>query len=310
MKQIMYKAAIVIMLFALVMPIATADCPVCKQKKTEDHCQLIIGENRTLEGIDIFLAYGLNDDLEPVEGTEVEIQYYNAEGLIEKEEFLTGKNGHIYFDPEFVGYYIIDPKKDSDFKAIGITCEDLVPQMIYVDTICGDAVCAGNETSLSCAIDCANCGDAVCSEGENASNCADCSICGDGVCTIGESRHTCPDDCMICGDGFCDYIENGLNCPDDCGTGIVDGVCDQAEDDICDPDCNSSDSDPDCMIVFPEVEVSDLELETTSANSSDLDILPFVIIAIILIVITLVFVLRKRPNNKKPEPKKKTKSEK
>ena len=73
---------------------------------------------------------------------------------------------------------------------------------------CGDNVCSGSETSLTCASDCP-------------------SICGNDTCDDGEDNVNCNQDCSLtCGDGLatCDPGENFLNCDVDCDSYDGDGV--------------------------------------------------------------------------------------
>ncbi|MEO0249708.1 MAG: hypothetical protein ABIN58_09290, partial [candidate division WOR-3 bacterium] len=73
-----------------------------------------------------------------------------------------------------------------------------------------------------CPVDCTVCGDAVCEGNEDKDNCPDdCIICGDGVCDREEywpSGCACPDDCIICGDNSCDMAhgETPETCSKDC----------------------------------------------------------------------------------------------
>ena len=109
------------------------------------------------------------------------------------------------------------------------------------NAVCGDGLCAGAETRMSCPRDCGRdaggergetegerCGNGFCGRGEHPSNCpADCGgsdgggeACGDGRCGAGESSATCPTDCGVpggsCGNGVCEAAENSGNCSADC----------------------------------------------------------------------------------------------
>jgi len=67
---------------------------------------------------------------------------------------------------------------------------------------CGDGVCNGMETPVTCPADC-----------QVATRC------GDGVCNGAETNGTCPGDCPVatsCGDGVCNGAENANTCPSDC----------------------------------------------------------------------------------------------
>ena len=99
---------------------------------------------------------------------------------------------------------------------------------------CGDGLCLGGETTLSCPADCgdppATCGDGVCLDGETNVTCPqDCGeapppgpTCGDGICNDDETTANCAQDCAepptaTCGDGICNGTEDTSNCPTDCG---------------------------------------------------------------------------------------------
>ena len=89
----------------------------------------------------------------------------------------------------------------------------------HVDTLragdtsaCGDSLCLGDETTLTCPADCGD------PPGDPP------ATCGDGVCLNGETNVTCPQDCgespppePNCGDGFCNGDESSANCAEDCG---------------------------------------------------------------------------------------------
>ena len=48
-------------------------------------------------------------------------------------------------------------------------------------SVCGDNICNGNETTLSCPVDCPS------------------SVCGDGICNASETSYSCPSDCpLVC----------------------------------------------------------------------------------------------------------------
>jgi pimeloyl-ACP methyl ester carboxylesterase len=62
---------------------------------------------------------------------------------------------------------------------------------------CGNNLCDGNETDVSCPQDCTYCGDGMCNGWESTANCPmDCgSRCGDGTCNGGETVNSCKLDC-------------------------------------------------------------------------------------------------------------------
>ncbi|NTX01967.1 hypothetical protein [Myxococcus sp. CA040A] len=83
---------------------------------------------------------------------------------------------------------------------------------------CGDNVCNGFESELTCPADCTRCGDASCGPLENPTSCPyDCGSCGDGVCGYNEEIFSCPADCDICGNGICGPTETPSDCSADCG---------------------------------------------------------------------------------------------
>ncbi|MBF0492451.1 MAG: hypothetical protein HQM15_06695 [Deltaproteobacteria bacterium] len=77
---------------------------------------------------------------------------------------------------------------------------------------CGDGVCNGTETALSCPMDCPLILPPL-------------PYCGDGVCNGSETPRTCPADCgpptPVCGDGICEGSETPLTCPADCTPRVV-----------------------------------------------------------------------------------------
>ena len=123
-------------------------------------------------------------------------------------------------------------------------------------TECGDGVCEGSETDVTCPDDCIRCGDGICHASENALTCpSDCAgiICGDGVCESPETYETCPDDCSAC------PVGQVLDCADDdchteawIGDGYCDGYAQQYGADLCcyeldGGDCSEADCEaPEC----------------------------------------------------------------
>jgi hypothetical protein len=97
---------------------------------------------------------------------------------------------------------------------------------------CGDGLCSGSETPLSCSFDCGSfCGDGFCEFGESCPE--DCGpVCGNGLCESGESSSSCPTDCgPVCGNGQCESGESSSSCSADCGpapTPCGDGICKDA----------------------------------------------------------------------------------
>lgn len=82
-------------------------------------------------------------------------------------------------------------------------------------SVCGDGICAADETADSCPADCAE---------------PDAAVCGNGVCEEGESVANCSEDCepdapvARCGDGICDEGETEADCAIDCNAAYDDGV--------------------------------------------------------------------------------------
>ncbi|MBI2663818.1 hypothetical protein HYX10_00565 [Candidatus Woesearchaeota archaeon] len=60
----------------------------------------------------------------------------------------------------------------------------------------------------------------------------------------------------VCGDNICQDQENYGSCSEDCPAGTADGYCVELQDNVCDPDCDSS-VDADCFI--EKVEMSSQE---------------------------------------------------
>lgn len=108
-------------------------------------------------------------------------------------------------------------------------------------SVCGNAFCDADETSLSCPADCKvpsppsgpTCGDLSCETGETDLTCPlDCRTaplpsgpaCGNNVCELGETDVNCPVDCKIslpapgptCGDLRCEATETASSCSKDC----------------------------------------------------------------------------------------------
>lgn len=103
---------------------------------------------------------------------------------------------------------------------------------------CGDGVCGGLESDISCAVDCVRCGDNRCSQGESVHSCpGDCGSCGDGYCSSIEDIASCVDDCGSCGDGYCSTHETVYSCAEDCAY-CGDGLCSMGES-WCTQDCGS-----------------------------------------------------------------------
>jgi hypothetical protein len=97
---------------------------------------------------------------------------------------------------------------------------------------CGDGVCEGLESSLTCPSDCPEvCGDGLCSASENPLSCnEDCpDQCNDGFCSGDETVTTCYPDCGFCGDGICDPSEGAFFCPVDCAPVCGDGEVESPE---------------------------------------------------------------------------------
>ncbi len=125
----------------------------------------------------------------------------------------------------------------------------------YYVGICGDSICSGDETCLTCPEDCGKCPESVCGNDdceilENCLNCEnDCGICnfecGNGECELGEDCNNCKIDCgecdPICGNGECEERENCFSCEEDCGEcGPLcgDEICQENEDcSSCGHDC-------------------------------------------------------------------------
>jgi len=117
--------------------------------------------------------------------------------------------------------------------------------------VCGDGLCSGDEDPLSCAVDCPDaCGDGLCTGAEDPLTCSfDCpDVCGDGLCSGGEDPLGCAVDCPdACGDGLCTGSENPVTCSQDCADFCGDGLCSGDEDTTnCVADCGSACGDGVC----------------------------------------------------------------
>jgi len=243
------KAQLVILaIFALIATASAISCPFTSGSATKEHCRLGIEplERYYKEDITVQVEYG-KKEFEPVEDAEIRVEFYDIDGEKVMKKFETNEYGQVIFKSKVVGYHIIKLRE-------GRTCEMEIAVLIYINTTCGDGICAGKENRLLCAEDCGKCGDGVCDYDENLS-CLDCVKCGDAICSNSETRANCFKDCIFCGDGFCDYNENRTSCVEDCESGEIDGCCDGEIDGKCDPDCEI-DEDQDCEIpeVAPEIE--------------------------------------------------------
>jgi hypothetical protein len=101
-------------------------------------------------------------------------------------------------DPEY--YFIASVVGDIEQIETGKGDAELLHVSESINTVCGDGVCNGTETSVTCPADCPT------------------SVCGDGVCNGTETSVTCPADCptSVCGDGVCNGTETNISCPADC----------------------------------------------------------------------------------------------
>lgn len=136
---------------------------------------------------------------------------------------------------------------DEDPCTDGDTCEAGVclPGPFICAEVCGNTLCLGEETCLTCPQDCGvcppKCGDELCNGTETCADCpADCGKCGpkcpDTVCAGSETCLTCPADCgdcsPTCGNMTCTLDESCRNCPADCGAcpeTCGDEVCQEQE---------------------------------------------------------------------------------
>lgn len=123
---------------------------------------------------------------------------------------------------------------------------------------CGDGLCNGEETELTCPIDsCVSlCGNGKCDmeEGEDADSCLmDCQCNYDGTCDPWETVDACSIDCT-CGNFVCDYLlgENMKNCPSDCGCN-ANHHCEAWEDTSCEMDNCYEDKDDDTEHGFDDM---------------------------------------------------------
>ncbi|MFH1710957.1 MAG: hypothetical protein ABH840_01470 [Nanoarchaeota archaeon] len=108
-------------------------------------------------------------------------------------------------------------------------------------SVCGNAVCESDETSVSCPADCTSGGG---------------SVCGNAVCESDETPITCPLDCTSgggaeCGNNICEDTENQFQCPADCSIpSLCDGLWNQEDIDAgleCDGDPQPNKCQINCM---------------------------------------------------------------
>eukprot|EP00798_Chlamydomonas_sp_ICE-L_P014165 gene14165-20133_t len=121
----------------------------------------------------------------------------------------------------------------------GLT-DDEDPACAGKQPVCGDGVCVGNESSVTCPKDCpAICGDGFCYDVvENFQNCnqdclESCSVGGTnciGKYNPGNCIQFCP---TVCRDGWCAGNETAQNCPVDCLASCGDGFCDSRRGEDC-----------------------------------------------------------------------------
>ncbi len=298
------KTRLVLLLFVLAMctGVSAIECPFTSGKAVE-YCIIDIMPQERLynQELTINISIGFMREYWPItENTKLEIWFYNESNEVQIDKFKTDETGIIKYTPTTVGYYLIK------------TCEKSV--LVYVNSTCGDELCGGGETRITCAEDCGNCGDGICDLNENL-NCPDCAVCGDGTCSSGEGRGTCLKDCVFCGDGICDYLEDRNSCRDDCEAGVADGCCDGEADGICDPECEARD-DPDCAPSEPVFEPEAIvEHPTVIEEDEDMGLLVIVAIMVALALVGVAIVVTrlhkaykgkpKEIESEKPAPKKK-----
>jgi hypothetical protein len=136
----------------------------------------------------------------------------------------TDSKGEYKYTPTKLGKYMVE----CAGKAPMIDLRMILDQPSQFGAVCGDGKCEADkyETRANCPDDCTVCGDAVCEGNEDKDSCPDdCLICGDGVCDPEEYTEqgcSCIEDCIVCGDGRCDSMyasETPEKCPQDCGSG-------------------------------------------------------------------------------------------
>jgi hypothetical protein len=251
----------ILAIFAFMVIASAGNCPYTSAKSTP-HCRLDITPLERLYGQPITLKVSYGETVfEPVEDASLRIEFYDEAGNKTLRMLKTDKDGIAVFTPEVVNYHLMRLVR-------GGVCQTPINLLVYVNTTCGDGICADWENRLNCPEDCAICGDGICDINEDLS-CPDCAVCGDGICSAGETRSNCLIDCVVCGDGICDYLEDYGLCPDDCPSGGSDGFCDGEEDGIRDPDCEPQD-DPDCMPAAPEPQHQEGVTESDEGDMSPL----------------------------------------
>jgi len=183
------------------------------------------------------------------------------------------------------------PEKDPDCPLCGNkNCEEgesylTCPEDCEKPELCGNGICEADENYETCPQDCpkkVKCGDGICDKEETSENC--CLDCG---CLSGECVNNICKEKDKCGDRICSEGENYGNCAKDCSSGVADGYCDGAKDNICDPDC-SRDEDEDCLCNKNGVCESEYEDYLNCAEDCEKPSHPIFLIAIPIIVIVVV----------------------
>lgn len=172
----------------------------------------------------------LRDNVEYLNFKSEECPAYieGGDGFIMSSSYITGSKNFSWFrqataqdfdrvaiDKESVdvsSYFVFTRTYDETVeyfspRFITIASKNITVLAIDIPSVCGDNVCEGDETPVTCPVDC-----------ETVTP----PVCGNNVCETGETVLNCPVDCEIivppvCGDNVCEEGETVLNCPVDCG---------------------------------------------------------------------------------------------
>jgi hypothetical protein len=225
---------------------ATSSCPAAQSHVVAYNRVEILNDKHVAAGYKLVnkpfyvKAVHISEDKKEtfIVGTGVTIYFCNngiCQGL-NKQRLVSGSTdskGEYKYVPTKLGKYLID----CAGKGVMIDIKMLYDDPSDFGAVCGNGVCEKDklETLANCPADCTVCGDAVCEGNENKDNCPDdCIICGDDVCDPEEYTEegcSCLEDCVKCGNGRCDskYSETKDNCPQDCkagGTASLKGATD------------------------------------------------------------------------------------
>lgn len=201
---------------------AVSDCPASRPNFSPYNRVEILPKGYKLVDEPFIVKAVRVDDKEetPISSRTVKIYYYEngIKSLIDSGE--TNRQGEYSYTPDKLGKYTVE----CAGRAPSFDVKMLLDEPSDFGAVCGNGICESGkmENNENCPVDCTICGDALCEGNEDKENCPDdCIICGDGECDPEEYTPTscsCIEDCLVCGDGVCDNIhgETPEGCPDDC----------------------------------------------------------------------------------------------